>query len=71
MEESKGIIRIDDIKLKPDASILICGKRRCGKTVIATNILHKLTNDFDYHAIILFSDTIGIESNGSFDKIVN
>ena len=50
---------------------MISGKRRCGKTVIATNILHKLTNDFDYHAIILFSDTIGIESNGSFDKIVN
>ena len=65
------VTKVQDITLKPDASILICGKRRCEKTVIATNILHELTNTYDYRAIVLFSDTIGIECNGSFDNIVN
>lgn len=44
MIESIPILKIEDITIKPDASVLLSGKRRSGKSVIITNLIHLLTN---------------------------
>lgn len=60
---------LDDITLQVDASVLIAGRRRAGKTVMAVHLLYLLTNKFCYQNIILFSNTHKIEDNGAFEFI--
>ena len=65
--KQNSIKRVEDLNIKQDASILIAGQRRCGKSVLAVNLLKYMTEMYDYKAIVLISDTAHIEVNGSFD----
>ncbi|KAL4469120.1 hypothetical protein ABPG72_005890 [Tetrahymena utriculariae] len=70
MEQNKQfdnkVLRVEELNIQQDSSILIAGQRRSGKTVLAIHLLYYLTQKYEYHSIVLFSDTAAIETNGSF-----
>ena len=66
-EKPNSIKQVKDLNIKQDASILIAGQRRCGKSVLAVNLLKYMTEMYDYKAIVSISDSAHIEANGSFD----
>ena len=50
---------------------MISGSRRSGKSILAVNIISRLLNEFDYHFIVLISETGHIDVNGSYKNIVD
>lgn len=52
--------------MKQHSTIVVTSKRNTGKSVIVQNLCYKLTNDFVYYSIILFSSTAHLEEEWNF-----
>ena len=65
-------ITFDEIdNFEQDASFLITGKRRSGKSVLILNLLHLLTNKYQYDFIMLISDTAKDNKKCVFKELID
>ena len=51
------IYNIEEINIPEYAFILVCSKRRSGKSVLTKNLLQHILNNFEIDLVILFSNT--------------
>ena len=62
-------VDIMDVKFDQLTSILVLGVRASGKSVLTRGIICNLISHYDYHKIIIFSETAHI--NGNYDGLVD
>lgn len=67
-ENNEKIKDILDVKLDQLTSILVLGVRNSGKSILTRGILINLIKNHEFHKLICFSETAGI--NGAYDGII-
>ena len=66
MENKDKIYSIEDLNINQNTMICIFSKSNSGKTVLIRNLLEYLFNKYDFHSIIMFSDTAQYDDDYSF-----
>ena len=68
MDSSNNQIKvIEDLDIKNNSFIVIASKRNSGKTVLNKNLIKHLLDSYEYHWMVIFSDTC--QFNGDYDGI--
>lgn len=66
MENKDKIYSIEDLNINQNTMTCIFSKSNSGKTVLIRNLLEYLFNKYDFHSIIMFSDTAQYDDDYSF-----
>ncbi len=70
-EINSNAINFNDIELKQDSSILLCGKRRSGKSVLVQNLVYEMCKRFEYNWIVVISNTALIDNSNFYRHLTN
>jgi len=67
MDNNQKVFSIDDLDIKQNSFIVCASKRNSGKTCLNKHLIKYLLDKYEYHWMVIFSDTC--QFNGDYDGI--